>query len=725
MTPGPLDTNRTLTLCAASSAASHSDASASERNARGTVQCTVELSPSLIGEQIGGLKRLGIEALRYYERAIPSLQDLRHCASELARDAVHLRPDDATGQLDAAKRRMVLEGKLLSKHPDLDFEDAGLLLDLHRSDVIAPRVPHADSLRKLEDQLGALLSESPETQLPHVILHSTLEQGLSDIAKYLEGHEAFYHQVRQSKLSDAEREYIDIGHHAFCRYAERLAGAAEHLLNQGLARARQRLKAAQAELGAAQLLSSSRDDQGERSVSGALQTVKLRQVIAGCFETQKNLLSQGPLSTALQHVRMDDHVESLNISRGGWLTQLMSAAGAGVPAGIASTPSALARTYLFSDAHALGVAAQSLIKGSLIGVVHETLDNFVRPAAREIMSSWGMREPCQVEAAEIIPDAPRATVLNGRYHERSDDEWWIAQSAVEDARACFRNAQQDYKSGTLKGDALIFMNLSAAQMIRKVMEFGTHLEIGTPGVQALASFGGQFAACSSQAYGQLNKTYRYDGRDLPTHTPTLASQESLFKRLGQRAEKSLPSIDPREREMRISYVSKIWSSSEAMLAYNAVGSAAVKVDPSTRTGAVCSVLLTGVQTLGFQMPFEANKRSGAESEANDTDRVRSALANVLDPDRISLTHGTQKGSLGRQLENLYNRARGIEQLPAQMATVVTETVVTTPVRVLGSALHGVACELRGLGLRHPKSRPADGPHDLETASHSVAEGANP
>lgn len=701
MTLGPLKTSCTFALHTAAVAGSRGEAASLGQTDPHHIIPSTE--PPLTARQVEGLQQYGGTAIDYYEQAVPSIKDLRRRARDLAQETAHLNPDNAAENLHVAKRRMALEGELLSRHPHLSFHDAGYLLDLNQMAIGAPRVLHAESLNELEDRLSALFSGPSEALPSHAALRNTLDQGLSDIAKHLEGHEAFYHQVLQGELSDTERKHIEAGHRALVHLADHWASAAERLLGQCHAQSSKRLHRAQASLSAIQVLSTTSDSQEAEPVSSARQAVEHWQAVANYFKMQSLLLGQqGPLVVALQHVHLDDHVESLNAARRGLFTQLLSSIGAGVSEGVAaSLQYLLARAYVPSDSQEVNIAAQSIINGLAIGATHETLDNFAKPATQEIISSLGIREPCHVAVTALIPDAPRATVLNGRYHEYSDTQWAIAQNHVEQARAGLRNAQQDYKGGSLKGDVLTFINLPGVQMIRQAVELTPSVNRGTLAAQALASFGGKFVASFSQAQGQLRKTYRHDARDLPTHTPHPAPDESLLKRLGQCVRTAAPSIDPRERKMRTSYASKIWSGSEGMLAFNGVGRAMVKLDTSTRAGAVCSILLTGVQTLGLQMPFEANKRSGAEAEADNTDRVRSAIANVLDPDRPTLAHGTQMGTIERQLENVYNRTRGVEQLPAQIATVITEAVLGMMVNGLRSVLNTTTRQLNSLRSSGP------------------------
>lgn len=712
MTLGPLDASRTHAPQTVALTASHAKAAPPENcNLRNVIPSA---EPPLTARQVERLRQPGMTAVEYYEQSVPGLRDLRCRASDLVRATARLNPDDAAGNLRAAKRRMVLEGELLSSNPHLDFHDAGRLLDLNHTEVSAPRVLHADALNRLEDRLAALFNQTTDALPPHTILRSTLEQGLADIAKHLEGHEAFYHQVLQGELSDNERQYIAAGHRALLRLADRYAGAAERLIHQCHACSSERLQTAQADVRAAQALSASSNDHQARPVQNARNAVEHWQAVVGYFKKQASLFHHhGPLASALQHLRLDDHLESLHSARGGLFTRLLSAAGAGLPDGVASTLQfVLARAYLASDAHVLGLAAQSFANGSAIGVAHETLENFAKPAAQEIMSSLGMREPEPIDVKKVIPDAPRVTVVDGRYHERSDDQLAAAQNRVERARAGFRNAQQDYKTGTLKGDGLTFLNLSAAQMVRQVIWLNTHLDTSTMGPQALTSFSSKFVASFSQAQGQLNKTYHHEGRDLPTHIPTPAQRESLLRRLGQRAQNGLHSIDPRQRTARESYASKVWSGSEGMLVYHAVDRAIAKLDTRTLAGAACSVLLTGVQALGLQMPFEANKRSGDEAAADETGRMRSAVANIIAPNRETLAHGTQLGTPGRQAENLYNRARGIEQLPAQIATAITEAVAGAVVRGVSSALSVTTRQLINRVSLHA-TRPTHATPDVE------------
>lgn len=625
-----------------------------------------------------------VSGVEHYERAVPGLRALRQAARALAEQSNHLQPEEV------AKRRMALEGELLIKHPHLDFHQAGELLDMGQTRVMAARVPYAGSMAQLQTRIGELFND-PDGALPsNYDVCNALDESFSCIAKHLEGHEAFYHQTLQGTLTDTERQQIEAGHRALVRLADRWQGATQQLLDDNLNIVSQRLNTALAELEPLQATPPKNYEEAQQLLR-AEQKVQRWQELQGYFTDMKHSSSPNSVAAAVQRVHLDDHIEELHAARKGWFNQLSIALAEGGPQGIASMLQfVLARAYVDPRLSLLNLVTQSAGNGSALGAVHETLDNFAKPATIEFLASLGMSQTDEVPVESLIHDAAHATVVNGRYHERTDSEMAAERSQVEQARMGFRNSQQDYGTGTLKGDALTYLNQPMAQMVRHLLGLTTHLNTATVGVGAVTSFAGGVGMSSSQALGKINKTYRHDGRDLPTHVPKAAPKDSLYQRLAHVIDKGLPTIDPRRSEARENYASKIWSSTEAMLAYNAIGRAMGSLDTSTLAGAAGSVVLANLQALGLLLPFYANRQSGSEAKADGTNRVESAVANMLDPDRDTLAHGTQPNTSGRQAENLYNRVRGLTQLVPQIGTVLTEAAVAATERGLGGALNMVA-----------------------------------
>ncbi|MBF7142527.1 MULTISPECIES: type III effector HopM1 [Pseudomonas] len=609
-------------------------------------------------------------------RAVPALAPLQHAAQALAAQANHLPPSEV------AKRRMALEGALLLAHPGLDFYSAGDLLDRGQASPLAPRVPEVEVTTFMQ-HIGGLFSDPQHASLAHDQVCAALDEGLERMARHLEGHEAFFHQALQSPLTDTQRTQINAGHRAFIDTATAWQHSVGQLLETTRTLVDERLEAAQRVLKPLQAQAPKNHEQAQR-VAVAEQNVQAWQVLHDHFTQVSD--GTNPVDQAAKRVQLDDHVTALNALRKGWFTQLATSMAEGIAQGIASALLfVMARAYVDPRLTVLSLVTQSLANGAAMGAVHEGLDSIVKPAAREALASLGLRESTEVPVDSLIHDASRATVVNGRYHERTDTEMAAEQAVVEQARTKFLNSQNDFKTGTLRGDALTYLNQPLAQMVRQLVSVTSDQNTGSVPARGATSFAGGVGMAFTQALGKLNTTYRHDGRDLPTHVPKAAPEDSLYERLGKVVSKALPTVDPRRSDARESYASKIWSAAEGMLGYNAIGRAMGSLDTATRSGAAGSVALAYIQAVALLLPFYANRQSGSEAKADDTDRVSGAIANVLRPDRPTLAHGTQPDTVMRGVENGYNRIRGLTQVAPQLATMLTEAAVGTTVS-LGGAL---------------------------------------
>jgi effector protein HopM1 len=646
----------------------------------GQVICST--TPSLSLQQMAELT-----PIEHAERAMPELKAARREARDLEAQAYRLPLEVVV------KRRLVLEGRLLLKNPYLDFYSAGELLDLGEdsSNLMPPRVPYVD-ITELQTKILTLMN-NPQAALPaYQAVRVAFDKRLSDTAKHLEGHGAFFHQTLHGNLSDAEREQIEAGRRALVRLASDYQTAFEQLLKGMLDSINKKLSTAQAMSDSQQAVPPETDEATRRAQHWEALQVHFMEL----------LYNGNPVEKAANRVGLDDQVATLNTARKGWLSQLTTAIAEGVPQGTASMLQfVLARAYVDPHLSVLSLASQSLSNGATLGAVHETLDNFAKPLVRELLAGMGMHEACEVPVADLIHDAARATVVDGRYHERTDDEMVAEQILVEQARAGFLNSQNDFKTGTIKGDMLTFLNQPTAQMIRELLRVTSSLQTDSVAARAITSFGGGMGMSATQALGKLNKTYLHDGRDLPTHVPKAAPRDSLRQRLTKQVTKAGRTIDPRHSETRENYASKIWSASEGMLAYNAIGRAMLLLDITTRSGAASSVALANLQAIGLLLPFYANRQSGDEARADSTSRVNSAIANILKPNRSTLAHGTQPGTIGRQVENAYNRVRGLSQLAPQVVTMLTEAAVGSTIYI-GGAINATT-------HRHPHNISANAP----------------
>lgn len=608
-------------------------------------------------------------AIERYETAFPSLRELRQKAlREANRQADTHRP--SYHPLEAAKRRMLIEGALLKANPALDLQQASEVLNMGHTARLATPIPYGDSLERLSTSLNQLFDSAAHDALPSLVqLGTVLDQGLAEIALHLEGQLGLYQQVLQhTLLNEDERGLVETGQQALKTMAERWTGDIKTVV---LANA---LDFAESRLGGAQRALQQSPDQAEVQAQ-AQHWESIRDYLKAAKE---EFDTRDELGIALQHVRRDSHVEEMNASNSGMFSAMRTFMANGVPPGIASTLLyVMARAYVAPQLTGVEFVGRALGSGMAIGAVHETLDNFAKPVAREVMASMGMTELREVDPREVIPDPARAVIVNGRYEERDAEQMSTAQAEVDQARKAFLNAQQDYKTGTLKGDAITLSTLPGAQMARQLVNLLSSQNAATTGAMTLAAFMGNAAMYGFQAMGQRQKAFSHEGLALPTHVPKPAPQEALGQRLSTVFKDGLATIDPRDASVRQKYDSKGWSAAVGMLGYNGVEGPIRQQGTSTASGVASSVILVGLQTFLMQQVFYANKPAGDEAEAGETSRFDNALKNIHEPDRETLPHGSRPGTTERMVENTYNRFRGVLQGPPQAATEITEAVVSS------------------------------------------------
>lgn len=613
-------------------------------------------------------------ALERYEASFPQLRSMRQQAlREALRQADSSRPP--LHPLEAAKRRMLIEGALLQANPQLNLAQASEILNMGQVQPLQSAIPHGDALQQMATALERLFADRETGQLPSLVqLGAVLDQGFNDLARHLEGQLGLYRQVLQhTLLDDQQRAQVQAGQSALQAQAEQwTTDIKDKLLGQALALSEARLQDAQS--------AWRQDPQQAQLQSQAEQWQKVRDYLQSA---RSEFASGGEFATALQHVRHDSQVASLQASNEGLFSAMRNFMGNSVPSGIASTLLyVLARAYVAPQLAGVEFVARALGGGMAIGAVHETMDNFAKPAAREVLASLGMTELREVDAREVIADPPRAVIVDGRYQERDETQMAAARNEVAQARKAFENARQDYNTGTLKGDAITLSSLPGTQMARQLINLLTASNGASTGAMALAAFAGNVGMYGLQALGQRQKTFMHEGQALPTHVPKALPEQPLGTRLGSAMKSALSTIDPQDASVRQKYASKGWSAAAGMLGYNAVEAPLRQADTSSSAGSASSVFLTGLQTFLMQQVFYANKPAGDEAKAGGTRRFDNALNNIRDPDRESLPHGSTPGTRERQVENAYNRWRGVLQAPPQAATEITDALAST----LGSGL---------------------------------------
>ncbi|SDJ01557.1 effector protein HopM1 [Pseudomonas flavescens] len=605
----------------------------------------------------------------------------------------------AQNPLEINKRRMILEGRVLQMDPRLSYERMRALLNDGQPGQLDSGIPYGDTFARLLADIDQRFSQPMPAgmRVSGERLQVLLDNALPRIARHLDGQAALYGEVlADCELSDEERQQVQVGFDAFQALAGRWStGIKERILDKCQALADACLVAARGEWQATQGLPPGpmRAQQVERAQAEVERWTQVKTQ----FDEASAGLQRSALQDSLDNMGLDRHLHELAEQGSGLFTSARVFLAASIPQGLSATLLfVLARAYVDPELSVLDLAGQAASSGAAVGAVHETLDNFVKPSAREVLASLGAPELRKVAAAEVIPNTPLATTDGGRYRAFTDDELQASMNDVERARKGFINAQQDYHNGTLKGDGITFGSQAGAQMVRRLIELTTSINASGIAARAASSFAGGAVMSGGQALGQQHKRFEYQGRSLPTHVPQAPPAESLGTRLGTLWGKALTSVDPRQSNSREAYTSKVYSASEGMSVYHGMGVLVARVGAGTVAAKAGSVLLTGVQALGLLAPFYANKQSRDEAELDDTTRFASAMQNIRDPDREVLPHGTRPNTLARRFENGYNRFRGLEQALPQAGVELTEGLTREGVKA-ASRLGG---SLAGASLRH-------------------------
>ncbi|WP_223537824.1 type III effector HopM1 [Pseudomonas sp. GL-B-16] len=605
--------------------------------------------------------------------------------------------------LEMNKKLMILEGRVLEMDSALNYESLSALLCAGQPGQLKQYVPYGDTLERLLNDIDQHFSKplAASQDVSGKQLRGLLDQALLRIAKHLDGQAALYEEVLSSTdLSTRERDYVKAGRDVFQAMGARWSTDIEGKLNECLSLVEDHLQHACNEL---PLLTANSEQTVHIRQDQQSRIEQLRLIQTQFSEAVRDLKS-GPLQDSLDNMGLDQHLQRLSEQNSGLFTSARIFLGAGIPQGVASMLQfVLARAYVEPRLSRLSLAKQSATSGAAVGAVHETLDNFLKPAVREVLVSLGASELRKVDAKEAIASPPLATTEGGRYREFTPEQLHASQEAVAQARKGFINAQQDYYNGTLKGDNITFGAQGGAQMMWRVIELIATLNAPSIAVRATSSFMGGVAMSGIQALGQQRKCFEHKGRSLPTHVPLEAPAEGLGTRLGKVWNKGLTSLDLRKNKARDAYLSKVYSSMEGGAIYNGIAAIKTKMGADTVAATAGSVLLTGIQTVGFLGPFYANKQSLDEAKLDNTTRFASAMQNIWNPDREVLPHGTRPGTVARQFENGYNRLRGLEQVVPQAGVDITEAVrrgVMYGLTSIGSSVaNQIARQSAGLSLR--------------------------
>lgn len=608
--------------------------------------------------------------------------------------------------LDRQTRYMKLQGELIRHYPEVNYEMA-VMLTHPVDDAELPSLPYGEDLHQLTENIHQLFNVSSHHQFPSLVqLAAILDEACGKIAERLEMQHALYQEVLANPgLSLEDKCSVEISQGAFQNMAQRWAeGLKEKLFEFGVEQSTLQLAAAQADLDHLERYQTQELFEFEARLERAKNEVVQWSFIQTFFQHYK----QDPTTPAalaeraikqVSHRQFIAELHKKNNAQNGIKTFLA----AGTPQGFASMLQfVIARASVDHRLSFLNHSARSVVSGALTGVTHETLDNFFKPSVKEIMASLNMVQMERVNPEQAIPDPARFISEKGRVRLRTDKEMQIAQYTVNKARNSFVNAQNNYKDGVLSGDAVTYGSLTAAQLVRETLNQTTAQDTTTTLAGMATAFSGGFLRSGLQAKGQQHNTFYWQGSTIPTHVPETVSG-SLTTRLRSTLDKALPTINPLSQPVRENYLSKIWSASEGMLPYYALGSLGTNTDTSQAGGKATAIVLNGIQTLVMQIPFYANKQSGLEAKANGTGRFATAIANVRQPGRETLLHGTQPGTWGRTAENRYHQLRGVTQVTPQAITEVSSAII----HAIGALSDYMGRQANHMFIRRPREPIAD------------------
>lgn len=648
--------------------------------------------------------------VQIFERHYPVFKRLRQQSTALAK----LQQNSATAlnQLELNKQRMLLEGQLLALSPKLHFQDLNVLLNLDQRDTLPQVIPYADALDALVDEVERLFNvPTSKGGVPSAnAVYAAFDTAFTLMAKHVDGHAALYHEVlKKTTLNEQERGWVKSGLRALEDMAQQWFGTIQtRLLKHCLSTASARLFIAKHDRDTFNALPEDAPDRAQQILAANISVQEWQDIHIWFVDAEHNFSQSGPLHNSIDNLRLEANLDKLDAQSRGLFTYARVFAGNAVAQGMASMLHfVLARAYVEPGLLSVGFASRTAASGASIGAVHETLDNFVKPAVKEVMASLGAPDLRKITPKEVIAELTLATTRDGLYHEFNDQERATMQEDVNTARSQFILAQNDFYNGTLKGDIVTFGAQGGAQMTRQLIDLTTATNASGLIARMMSSFVGGAMMSGIQSMHQQSRRFEYQGRQLPTHVPQQPSLR-LQKRLESVVTAGLRTVDPREANARLSYASKMYSAMEGMVGYNGFGLLAAKLDTGTTSGIIGSVLLTGLQAIGLLAPFYANKQSKGEAFADGTGRFSSAMKNIRNPDRATLPHAAPADTVSRQIENSYHRLRGLQQAIPQAGAELSEALVHTMAEGVTSLASA---------LSNPRLRQRAAPHDLEMGEY--------
>ncbi|MCF5630038.1 restriction endonuclease [Pseudomonas syringae] len=330
---------------------------------------------------------------------------------------------------------------------------------------------------------------------------------------------------------------------------------------------------------------------------------------------------------------------------------------------------------------------KALVVGLVAGVAHEGVTNLVKPMVQAGLQKTGLNERLNmvplkgIDTHSVIPDPFELKNDNGALVRKTPQEVAEDKAFVEGERAVLNQQKVQVSSTHPLGEMIPYGAFGGGQAVRQMLHDFNQLNGQTVTARALTSGMAGAISATTQTLAQLNSTYVDPrGRKIPVFTPDRAEAD-----LGKDLAKGL---DLREPAVRTAFYSKAFSGVQSSALTASLPPVAAQ--PAATPGRLSAgnilrnMALAATGSVSYLSTLYANQSVTAEAKALKEAgmggatpmlaRTETALNNIRHPDRASLPHTFQPGTLGgvpRALESAYHMGRGALQLPTQ---VVVDTV---------------------------------------------------
>lgn len=621
--------------------------------------------------------------------------------------------------------QMELEGELLKTHGAMPYED--VLGNLHENlaafhDTQSPEAARLlASGGQVRDAIEELSRQQGEPDA--AALNSALATHAQALVEHLEvSHSRFDEALKDPGLSAEQKRNIEHSRTAFVDYAIRVGTEMPRMLQGCTDTTQQRLDQLGEQLSASKAGMDALPEGKERELASAAHGQLQKdtddwKAIHDLISTVKNDYNPpAALADAIHNVRLP-HILAEYDKQRSYVNILRSTAPAAVSQLIASSLHfGGTRSSIEQGLSNRNFATRVSASGTGLGVAHELVNNSIRPASQELMGSIGGMGVRPVKATEVIPNPTRSFTINGEKHTRTDEQMAAATLAVKELRATFTLAQNKHKFGTAEGEVAGYGSFGAAQAVLEGLVAAGVLPAKTIPALMITSAAGGFLMAGTQTFNQLTTTVKdQQGRILPTHVPKNVDG-ALLQRLAKVGKDGLSAVDLRETAVQEAFLSKIFGSIQGVTLSTAVADQVRHIGHDSPTH-IASKLLVSALGPSLTLPsFFAAMQTKPEATKGGTGRFANGLANVANPDRDTLPHTTQPGSLVRDVgENSFHRVRGVLQLPSQGAVQIASAgvqLVGSTASAAGQAFRNALRGGPGAGEQQP---------DLELGNREAAQ----